>query len=503
MDEKEIEQKKEILSEKISSLSKDKYSVALIAILALSFIVRFYFFLKSNTQAHWWDSLAFGSVAKNLVYHSWGESSFIAHESVIRPPVLTLLWYVFLKIHASEALTIFFIEIIPSVLSVLLVYLIAKEIFNKKTALISAAILAFSWIHLFYSMRIMSDVLSLTFCLVSIYCFIRSYEDFHSKYFVLAIFFISLAILTRYFYGLIGMIYLLFVIFKHRLQLIKNKKFWVGGIIGSIPLLVFFLVNLINYGGLLPATEIYAASTTGKPVGYYVFNFLPYILGKLLLIAFIIGLLLLIFELVAGFGTIRKSKKLGLYGLLLLILIFPTIFFVFILRAAEDRYWFLAFPAIIILTASAISTLFEYSKKYSKYFAFLLVALILAFSAYTQLTFAKNLIEDKKHSYAQMKEAFLWIKDNTPQDAVLLGDGIDPYAIYYSERKLVIHNETNIEEVSKMADYIILHRFEHQGPELINFVNNHTTSDLTPVKAVFFDAEQTTPAVIIYKVEKS
>ena len=34
-----------------------------------------------------------------------------------------------------------------------------------------------------------------------------------------------------------------------------------------------------------------------------------------------------------------------------------------------------------------------------------------------------------------MKYGFEWIKANTPRDSIVLGEGIEPYAAYYAERR--------------------------------------------------------------------
>lgn len=499
--EEKIEQRKKAIKEKLNLWLKDKALLFLAGIIILAIVLRLYFLAVAKDQAHWWDSLAFGSLAKNMIYHYWDNNAFLIHEGIIRPPLLSLLWSWLLRLNFSDLITIFLLEIIPSVLSVIFIYLLAKELYNKKVAIISSFIFAVLWIHLFYSVRIMSDAPSLFFSIASIYFFAKSYEEIKFKPFTLSIFFISLAILTRFYFGLIGIIYIFFMIFTHRTKLIKSKNFWLGGIIGSLPIAIYFISNLMTQGSLLPALKVYAESAATKPAfAFYTLSFIYYVLGAILTLFFLIGTIIVISQLLLGFDRIGGFKKLKSNMLMIVCLIIPLAFFIFWLRAAEDRYLFLCMPSILILSAIGIASCYEFVRKYSKYIAVILIAALLLFSAYKQITFASELIENKKTSYSQMRDAFVWINENTEKDAVLLGDGIEPYAIYYGERKLTNWSQDTIKEDVMNADYVILHGFEHQTKELLDYVQNGSAGNVSPVQAFFFDSEKKQPAVIIYKV---
>ena len=490
-------------TERIKKWLWQPYNLALTIVVAFAVIVRIYFLTIAKNQAHWWDSLAFGSLAKEMIYHYWSNNAFIINETTIRPPFFSLIWSWLLRLNFSDYAVLIFLDIIPSVLSVFFVYLLAKELYDKKTAIISSAILAPLWIHLFYSVRIMSDIPSLFFTLASMYFFAKSYEKIEIKPFALSVFFIALAILTRYFYGIIGALYIIFMIFSHGKSLIKNKNFWIGGLIGALPVIIFLLANLAAKGSLLPAFSIYAGSAAQKAgFAYYTLSFIPYIFGKIITGFFILGVLIALGNIVIGFDKLKEIKSLKSHLFLITLFVVPLAFFIFWMRASEDRYLFISIPSMIILSAVGLGYCQDYIKKYSKYLAIALVIAVLLVVTYGQITFANNMIENKKTSYSQMKDAFLWIKENTPKDAVLLGDGIDPYAIYYSERRLAGWSSETINESTMQADYIVLHGFEHQTKELIDYVNNRTGKDFLPVQAYFFDADRTQPAVIVYKVEK-
>ncbi len=492
-EEKEIEDKKE----KLKEWFKDPYKIGLGFVILIAVIFRLYFFNIAKNQAHWWDSLAYGDLAKNMIFGLWTDNAFLAHEAIIRPPLLPWIWSFLLRIGVGDFGTILFVEILPSILSVWIVYLIAKELYDKKIALISSFIFAVSWIHIFYSLRVMTDVPALFFALASIYFFLKSYEEVKGKEFAISILFLALSVMMRYSYGLIAFAYIIFLAVIHRHRFLKEKGFWIGGVVGSVPLLLFFVLNLVKYGSLLPASSVYTQSAVEKAsFAFYVFEFIPHIFGKLLTFLFIIGAIIMVWELIIGYDSISKVKKLRSHAFSLLLFVISFIFFVAILKAAEDRYLFIALPTMLIGISLSLLALEDIVKKYSKPLALIVIIGLLLFGCYAQFDYGKKIIEDKVESYKQMKEAFEWIKENTEEKAIVYGNGIEPYLIFYSERPTA-ENYTE-------ADYLVLHRFEYQTEELVNFVNSNTGEEslFMPIYANFFDKEQTQPAVIVYKINK-
>ena len=112
------------------------------------------------------------------------------------------------------------------------------------------------------------------------------------------------------------------------------------------------------------------------------------------------------------------------------------------------------------------------------------------------------MIKSKTTSYLQMKQTFLWIKSNTPQDAVLLGENIDPYAIYYAEREFILWNGTSLDSSVNQADYIILNDFHEQTQNITDYVQGPLQSRLEVANVFFFDEAKQQPAVVIYKIKK-
>ncbi len=504
MEEALLEKRKEKLKKQFFSWIKKPHNFALAGILIFSFFIRMYYFFLTKGQAHWWDSLAYGSMAKEFIFHRWSENGFLLHEFIIRPPLLPFLWSILMRLNLSEFFSMFLLQIIPSFLSVVFIYLIGKQLFNKKIALISSFFMAVLWINLFYSVRMLTGVPSLTLILMSIYFFLKFDKKMEIKNFALSIFFLSLAVLMRYPSGLVGFVYVLFLFSTKKFSFLKNKSFWIGGILGIIPLISFFIRNILVYETLFPAVETYSKGAESLPsyAFYTLSNLIPHILQKFLLIFFILGLLIILFRIILSFGFYSKIRSLRSDLFVFLLLLVPLLFFIFWLKAAEDRYLFICLPSIIFLVSRGISYPYNLVKKYNKNIAVVLLVLVLITGAYSQISFANTMIESKKTSYLQMKQAFLWINENTPEDAVLLGDAIDPYTIYYAERGIAHWNKTDLQGSLSGVDYIIIHGFEHQSVEVLDYVNINLSSKLSPVNAVFFDQEQKQPAVIIYKINE-
>src|SRR3989344_3035770 len=175
--EEEQNNKIEERKKKIKNWFKDYNNLALFSILLISIVIRFYFFFLTKNQPLWWDELAYGSLAKNFVTHFWDGTSMIVHETEIRPLFFPLLWSGLLRLGFSESFNRFLLSLLPSVLSVFLIYKIGYLIFNKKTGLISAAIFSVLWLNLFYSVRFLVHSLELLFLSFSIYLFIKSIKE--------------------------------------------------------------------------------------------------------------------------------------------------------------------------------------------------------------------------------------------------------------------------------------------------------------------------------------
>jgi len=97
-----------------------------------------------------------------------------------------------------------------------------------------------------------------------------------------------------------------------------------------------------------------------------------------------------------------------------------------------------------------------------------------------------------------MKQGFEWIKDNTPENSVILGQGHQVYSYYYGERMTADIPLEESELNNIQADYLIMHGFTQQRDFLPTYLANNQDK-WQPITAFFFDESQQQPAFVIYK----
>jgi 4-amino-4-deoxy-L-arabinose transferase-like glycosyltransferase len=504
MDEKEqtLEKRKQA----VFNWLKNPLNLSLTIVLIIAFAIRLYYFLNVGNQPLWWDEACYGSLARNMVTGDWAGTALIVGEGAIRPPFFPFVWSLFMRMHFSELAIRFVLEFLPSVLTVFFVYLVGKEVFGKRAGVIAAFMFSVLWIHLFYTIRFLTNIPALAFLFLSIYLFILSTKNkLNYKLLGTSLVLLSISTLFRYPNGLIFFVYFVMLIIGKQLNLNK-LKFWMTGLIGLIPIWIFFIFNFITKGNIFPALlgKAYLKPDEAilRPLGFSFLNYIPIYLRNVFFVLFLIGLVIVLFELIIGYNFIPKNKKLQNYLHILLILIIIFSFFIFFLRIIEDRWLFATALPLVCIAALGIDKCYLFIKKYNKYLAVILLIGILIFGAYPQIKTADDLITVKKGSYIQMRQAFEWIKATTPEDTVIAGLGIEPYLVYYSGRQQlpISHDESDKEKI-KDADYLIQHAFIGQPPYLGQYIQDNQDK-LTLANVFFFDAQQKQPAVIIYKVNK-
>lgn len=503
MDECALEKRKEKLKKQVFSWIKKPHNLTLLAVLLFAFVIRMYYFIKVGAQPLWWDEACYGGLAKNFISHMWDKTIFIESEMLIRPFLFPFIWSLLLRINIPEMGIRFILEFIPSILSVFFVYLVGKEVFGKRVGIISAFIFSVLWIHLFYTIRLLTNVPALVFLFASIYLFIKSTkQEFNFKLFSVSLILLSISTLIRYPNGIIFFIYL-FMLILNRQFFIKKLKFWYSGLIGVFPMLLFFLYNFITQGNIFPALlggkYVGAKEIIVKPFAFNLLNYIPVYLKTVFFIFFILGIVIILFELLVGYNLIFNNKRLRNYLFILLILITVYSFFIFYMKGAEDRWLFATSLPLCCIAGFGFNLSYQFIKKYNKHIAIFALTVFLFMGAYSQIKFADNLIENKQVSYLQIRQGFEWMKDNIPEDSVILGNAIYPYAAYYSERKFLVMpaNYSNGVQDNE-ADYLVDHTFVPR-PDYMDQYLNENKDKWIPINAFFFDSGKKQPALIIYQ----
>ncbi len=283
-------------------------------------------YLDINESNYYWDEVIFLHLADNInegsYYSELGEH--------FRPPLFPFILSFF-----GEDLAHYLIFLLV-LANLFLVYLLGKEIFDKKTGLIAAILFSAMPLYFFYSFKLLTEPLALCWILLAFY-FLYQYEKKKTSYFLfISSFFLGLSVLTRYLSLILVFSFVIYAIFKKW----WNKDLLLSIIIFSATISPLFVLGWINYGNPLGMflTNLLGNTTPNGTIFYYFINFFS-ILGFFIPFCFILGLKV-------------KEKKLP-------ILIFMIIYFfaLMVLSQRYERFFLLLFPFFAIIAAKGVTKL--------------------------------------------------------------------------------------------------------------------------------------------------
>ena len=246
-----IEKRKVKLKNSLFGWVEDNYDKIFILILILAFAIRIWIFMKTFNQPLWWDSANYMAVAKN-----WGLGLNIEDIWYYRRGAFfALVGAFFFKFGLGEIGMRFFLTLISTGVIVVSYFLI-KEMFTKKLAILTCVFLSLSWLMLFFTGRVLTDILSAFLVLLSVLFFWKGYVlKKGNKLLYLSVFFFALAILTRMQNLMFIPVFLFMMFLKEKFKLFTNKTLWVSLIILLVVLVPHFILSSQHYGN--PVTDIY------------------------------------------------------------------------------------------------------------------------------------------------------------------------------------------------------------------------------------------------------
>ena len=414
-------------------------------------------------------------------------------------------------------------------------YIIIKDMFNKKLALLVAISLTFSWISLFFIGRLLTNIPATFFLLTSLMFFWKGYVlKKGNKFIYLFGLFFALTSLTRMQYLMFAFPLVVFLFTKEKFKFLLNKHLWIAAeifVLIFIPQMVMHyqhfgnpLIDLSSYYfgiGESPTGELGAEGSESKPLAYFL-N-LPYILdgnqkgySNLLVfspmyILFVIGAFMLFIEMILGIDQIFKNDRIQKIFFIFLWIIFT--FFILGYKLApqlEQRHIDQTLPFLFLIATYPLMNLIKISRdkfNIGEKNAFLIVIFLLFLLIIPNILFGNNLIDAKKTSYLEVKQAGLWIKDHSNPEDIVISDSL-PQITYYSERStypfnLAYRRDITRQNESALLDFIssnkpkfmTLTAFERQDDWAIAFPQNHPEM-VVPVQ-VYKQNEQ--PVFVIYQ----
>ncbi|NQV08351.1 glycosyltransferase family 39 protein [Candidatus Woesearchaeota archaeon] len=381
--------------------------------------------------------------------YSSGDSGMM---EIARPVLLPLFTGLPWKLELDMVFFSNILVFISSIFMVYLVYLLGKEVFNKKTALISIILLIFTPLFFTHSSRTLTDIPTTVFSLLAIYFYMKK-----KSLFLVGIF-SSIAFLFRFPSGLILVVISLMIFIEFlrkkgsksrtiKKYAVKYTHLFLSFIIPIIPYLIFnyfmyrndtcclhhalfrpWILSFWSQSNLAGSVLTGTISSSLFNIFYYPINFIS---QNYFFIFIIFGLY---------FYFRKKLYKNDTYNILFVSLIIYLLYFSYILNK-ELRYGLVFLPFFIIFSSYGITEFFERLKKINYKNAFLIfVSVIISFQIvnfFSHNYYAENY---NYEFYSNLKGVFLEnningnIITNNPIPSVYVENKFEGY--FYSDELL-------------------------------------------------------------------
>ena len=465
--EKEIEKRKSKLKKFFFGWVKDNYDKIFIAILVLAFVIRLWIFFKTLNQPFWWDEADYMSAAKR-----WGLGLNIRDIWYYRRGFLwTLIGALSYGIGFGE-IGMRFLVVLLSTGIVALSYFIIAKMFDKRIALISATALSFSWILLFFTGRVLTDIPAAFFLLLSLFFFWKGYAlKEGNKFLYLFGFSFALAVLTRMQSFMLAPPFLIYILVKEKSKIFKNKQLWITLGIMLLLLVPEFILYTIHYGN--PVDDIIShylgigqqAAQTGneRVFSMAIFNYfanLPYMLSTLIFVLLLVGVIYFFSDLFLGFDKVSKNESLQtkLFVLTWILSLFLIMGYIGSVSYVEQRYITAALPFLFLVAIYPLIAIGDLLAKHFNINKKIMLGLIIILTIAIMIPnmfLSNNLIVQQADSYSQIKQVGEMIKaDSNPGDIVMSTSL--PQITYYSERSTYpfdVHNDSINKGDKSIANY--------------------------------------------------
>ena len=450
-------------------IKKNKW---LIAIFIVALLIRIIFIFSMPIKL--WDETIYLNLgydlSKNPLDYSFsnGWSDFIPSggddiytwpKAGFRAPVLPYLISIFYLFNLGFLLN-FLIPLIGA-LSVVLIYKLGKELFNHKLGLISSLLFTFIPLHIFYSGRILTEVLFTFFVLLTFISFWKGYEKNNKKHKILFGVFLALALLSRYTALWIMPIFLLYFLIRDKsFKFLKDKYLWYSIGVFFLTLVPWFIYGLVEYNNPIGAfIHGFKASAYwgGLQSGYFFFDYWWQMFSIVGLIS-IFGFLYILYK--------KEFLRKEIYLLLLWFIIFLGI--AIYMPHKEERFIIPIIPVLVILSSFFVN-------KIAKYKETLLVIIILILIISVGLNFHNTFktyhnvntdcFEQIEFQLKKIKGDFLMVSENPP----LFRYSIKQESTYYPN---ILNEETirELENSSSKPVYFLFTRF-NSGFEIEKWQN--------------------------------
>ena len=312
-------------------MSRPSLDKIVIGLIFISLVLKF--FIIPFNQGMWWDEAVYLGLSRSISQGYYALELNTTLET-FRSPLFPLL----ITPIRESALAVRFFAAITSIVAIFGVYLLGKEMFNKRTGLLAALLTSGSFYFVFFSIKALSEPLLVALVSFSMYFFHKWTKNDKTVNIYLAGIFTGLAIMTRYFAGILFISYLVYFAFsekKHKMIL----EFLSGCFLILFP---WFVMNQLSYGNPVGAL-ISNLGFYSKEVAYPLERTLEEI---------VLAMGPLLIALPLGVAALSKKTRSNLQ--LMSFTIFSLGFFA-LLHHKEPRYLLSFYPAYAVISAYAIN----------------------------------------------------------------------------------------------------------------------------------------------------
>ncbi|MBM3233197.1 hypothetical protein FJZ18_03465 [Candidatus Pacearchaeota archaeon] len=462
-------------TKKVKLWLRDHSNILALLITAFAFILHIYFLRMASGQVLWWDEAEYMSTAKHWAL----DLPYTLNPQ--RPPLFQLAAAFFIRLGLDEFIIKLLLIVVPATALVFFTYLLGKELFDKKTGLFAALASAGMWSYSFWGARFQPDFLSVSFQVFSLFFFWKMFKNPSSKFAVLGGICAALGFYFKISALLVPLAIFIFAIWKDHLEAFKKKEYWYAALAFIIALIPFMIWQYSSFGHPLEFAKSYGieGGTAERDFGWKTLDFFTLFPKEVFFILFVIGVIGSFIYLGLRFDLILKDKDKRLDPKIFSLIVLASVaaFYIFYIQGEiEDRWVFLITPFIFFFAAQGIFSLFSLFKIHKKEAKIVLLLLLFGIYFYSQVPFATDLIKSKLPSYVPVKEAGLWVKENSsPSDSIVSASYTQMTA--YSERQVHIFapcpyvclpykNEEEFDQalLEKKPKYVMVSLFEGHPP---------------------------------------
>jgi len=240
-----------------------KHYVFLLILLIFLIIKIFSIFVEHDI---WWDSAVYLGMGK-YIYSLGNVGLWETARPIVWPLILGFLWFIKLDpILSGKILIVLF-----SAGILVLTYLIALEVFNKKTALLSTVFLALSQTFFLFNNILHSEIPSAFFFMLGFYFLIK-------KNYNLSGLFLGIAFMTRFFQIVIILPLFLIILYLFIKKKIKTKNIYAFALFFLAPIIPYLILNTILYSNPIEPFILqkfltkYTGEVFNQPFNFYFIN---------------------------------------------------------------------------------------------------------------------------------------------------------------------------------------------------------------------------------------